>query len=43
MNIDKQRIAAVRQLEVLGYRFEGDKWVPASPAAKFADGFLTHR
>ena len=23
MNIDKQRIAAVRQLEALGYRFEG--------------------
>ena len=33
MNIDKQRIAAVRQLEALGYRYEGDKWVPASPSA----------
>jgi len=33
MNNDKQRIAAVRQLEALGYRYEGDKWVPASPSA----------
>ena len=33
MNIDKQRITAVRQLEALGYRFEGDEWVPASPPA----------
>ena len=33
MNIDKQRIAAVRRLEALGYRFEGDEWVPASPPA----------
>ena len=32
MNIDKQRIAAVRQLEALGYRFEGDKWVRGSPS-----------
>jgi len=32
-NIDKQRVAAVRQLEALGYRYEGDKWVPASPSA----------
>jgi len=33
MNNDKQRIAAVRQLEALGYRYEGDEWVPASPSA----------
>jgi len=32
-NIDRQRVAAVRKLEALGYRYEGDKWVPASPSA----------
>ena len=32
-NIDKQRVAAVRQLEALGYRYEGDEWVPASSSA----------
>ena len=26
MSIDKQRIEAVRTLEVLGYTFAGDKW-----------------
>ena len=26
-NIDKQRVAAVRKLEALGYRYEGDEWV----------------
>ena len=26
-NIDKQRVAAVRKLETLGYRYEGDEWV----------------
>jgi hypothetical protein len=29
-NIDKQRVAAVRKLEALGYRYEGNEWV--SPA-----------
>jgi hypothetical protein len=24
--IDRQRVAAVRKLEALGYRYEGDKW-----------------
>jgi len=33
MNIDKQRVAAVRQLEAIGYRYEGNEWVPASPSA----------
>ena len=33
MNIDKQRIAAVRRLEALGYGFEAGKLVPASPPA----------
>jgi hypothetical protein len=32
--IDKQRIAAVRKLEQLGYTFAGDDWMhPASAAA----------
>jgi len=26
-NIDRQRVAAVRKLEALGYRYEGDEWV----------------
>jgi hypothetical protein len=32
-NIDKQRVAAVRKLEALGYSYRGDEWVPASPSA----------
>jgi hypothetical protein len=30
INIDKQRIAAVRTLEALGYSYQGGEWVPAS-------------
>jgi len=26
-NIDRERVAAVRKLEALGYRYEGDEWV----------------
>jgi hypothetical protein len=33
INIDKQRVAAVRKLEALGYSYRGDEWVPASPSA----------
>ena len=29
-NIDKQRVAAVRKLEALGYNYQGGEWVPAS-------------
>ena len=32
-NIDKQRVAAVRKLEALGYSFQGGEWVPALPSA----------
>jgi hypothetical protein len=32
INIDKQRVAAVRKLEALGYSYEGGEWVPASPS-----------
>jgi len=36
-NIDKQRIAAVRKLEQLGYTFAGDDWMrPANEAAAMA-------
>jgi hypothetical protein len=31
MNIDKQRIAAVRAIEAIGYRYHGGEWLP--PAA----------
>jgi hypothetical protein len=31
-NIDKQRVAAVRKLEALGYSYQGGEWVPASPS-----------
>ena len=31
-NIDKQRVAAVRKLEELGYRYEGGEWVAPTPA-----------
>jgi hypothetical protein len=35
--IDKQRIAAVRKLEKLGYTFAGDDWMhPANDAAAIA-------
>ena len=35
--IDKQRIAAVRKLEQLGYAFAGDDWMhPANDAASIA-------
>ena len=32
INIDKQRVAAVRKLEALGYSYRGDEWVPALPS-----------
>ena len=32
INIDKQRVAAVRKLEALGYSYQGGEWVPASPS-----------
>ena len=36
-NIDKQRIAAVRKLEALGYSYQDGEWVPASvPSAAAA-------
>jgi len=31
-NIDKQRVAAVRKLEQLGYRYDGGEWVPPASA-----------
>jgi hypothetical protein len=31
-NIDKQRVAAVRKLEQLGYRYDGHAWVPPASA-----------
>src|SRR5262245_29915403 len=34
INIDKQRVAAVRKLEALGYSFQGGEWVPALPSAR---------
>ena len=33
INIDKQRVTAVRKLEALGYSYQGGEWVPAAPAA----------
>jgi len=30
IDIDKQRVAAVRKLEALGYRYEGDEWVAST-------------
>jgi hypothetical protein len=33
INIDKQRVAAVRKLEALGYSYRDDELVPASPSA----------
>ena len=32
-NIDKQRVAAVRKLEQLGYRYDGGEWVQPMPAS----------
>ena len=32
-NIDKQRVAAVRKLEALGYSYQDGEWGPASPSA----------
>jgi hypothetical protein len=32
IDIDKQRVAAVRKLEQLGYRFDGSEWVAPTPA-----------
>ena len=29
INIDRQRVAAVRKLEALGYSYQGEEWVPA--------------
>jgi hypothetical protein len=42
-NIDKQRVAAVRKLEVLGYSFRDGEWVPATtmPTAASAQPLLT--
>jgi hypothetical protein len=36
INVDKQRVAAVRKLEALGYGFDGAKWMP--PALSEAAG-----
>jgi hypothetical protein len=33
MNIDKQRIAAVRALEALGYTYRGGQWLAPADAA----------
>jgi hypothetical protein len=33
MDIDKQRIAAVRTLQSLGYIFQGGEWIAASAAS----------
>jgi hypothetical protein len=33
MDIDKQRIAAVRTLEALGYSYSNGEWLPAGVAA----------
>jgi hypothetical protein len=32
MDIDRQRIAAVRKLQSLGYVFQGGEWIAASAA-----------
>ena len=33
INIDKQRVAAVRKLEALGYSYQDGEWAPVSPLA----------
>jgi hypothetical protein len=41
-NIDKQRIAAVRKLEALGYSYQDGEWVTASaPAAAGPQSLMT--
>jgi len=40
-NIDKQRVAAVRKLEQLGYRFDGGEWVAPTPATVTNQSILT--
>jgi hypothetical protein len=43
-NIDKQRIAAVRKLEAMGYVFHEHDWTgPAIPAASWRQSGLRHR
>lgn len=44
INIDKQRIAAVRKLEELGYRYRDDEWAQAStvPVALTAQSDAMH-
>jgi len=40
--IDKQRIAAIRKLEQLGYMFAGDDWIhPANDTAAIAPTITT--
>jgi hypothetical protein len=46
--IDRQRIAAVKALEAMGYRFRDDKWFApdangGSPEADAMDALLVHR
>ena len=46
--IDRQRIAAVKALEAMGYAFRGDKWLGAdatggSPEADAMHALLVHR
>ncbi len=33
MDIDRQRIAAVRTLEALGYSYRNNEWLPPAPVA----------
>jgi hypothetical protein len=35
-NVDRQRVAAVRKPEALGYSYQGGEWVPASALAAAA-------
>jgi hypothetical protein len=47
-NIDRQRIAAVKTLEAMGYTFGGDKWfgpdaTGGSPEADAMHALLVHR
>jgi hypothetical protein len=43
INIDKQRVAAVRKLEALGYSYQGGEWMPVSapPAAAGPRSLMT--